>query len=168
MWLLGFSVYEKCMRRALHISVNIHTMHGCMDEWLSISCWIKTLEQGGNILPVYVMFPWQRAYCCENAWRQGLYLFVRKNKSTKWDGSWLFHWSLLMCCWERWSVHKNIEDVHTNTMSNQTLLQVEMMNILCIYMETTRSVVVLWYTVESTSENACFLTKSSLQMILSA
>lgn len=77
-------------------------------------------------------------------------------------------WSLLMCCWERWSVHKNIKDVHTNTMSKQTLLQVEMMNILCIYMETTRSVVVLWYTVESTTENACFLAKYSLQMILSA
>lgn len=127
MWLLGVSVYEKCMRGALHISVNIHTVHGCMDEWLSISCWIKTLERG-NILPVYVfLFPWQQTYCCVNAWRKGLYLFVRRNKSTKWEL--LVIWSVSMCCWERWSAHKNIEDVHTNTKSKQTLVQVEMMNV---------------------------------------
>lgn len=151
---------------ALHISVNIHTVHGCMDEWLSISCWIKTLERG-NILPVYVfMFPWQRTYCCENAWRQGLYLFLRRNKSTKWEL--LVIWSVSMCCWERWSAHKNIEDVHTDTKSKQTLLQDEMMNILWTYMETTLTVVVLWYTVESTSENASVLCQHFYYKWLSA
>lgn len=38
-------------------------------------------------------------------------------------------WSVSMCCYEMWSVHENIEDVHPNAKSKQSLLQVEMMKI---------------------------------------
>lgn len=56
--IVSHSVYEKCIRGALHISVNIHTVHGCTIRVTVCILLDKGIGTRGNILPVYVfMFP---------------------------------------------------------------------------------------------------------------
>lgn len=164
LWLHMKNVWEE-----LFTSVLIFTP--CMDaqsEWLSVSCWIKTLEQRSPYVRLHV--PMTTGLPLWKCMKTRIISVCREKQIYK-VRQLLVIWSVSMHRWERWSVHKNTVDVHTNTESKQTLLQVEMMNILCTYMETTVTVVVLWYIVESTSlhETASILCQHFLlQMMLSA
>lgn len=126
----------------------------CMDaqsEWLSVSCRIKTFGTRGKRSPcVRLHVPMTTGLPLWKCMKTRI-ISVRREKQIYKVRQLLVIWSVSMRPWERWSAHKNKEDVHTSTKSKQTLLQVEMMNILCTYMETRLIAVVLWYLVESTS-----------------
>ncbi len=134
----------QCMKNIwekLFTSVLIFTL--CMDaqsEWLSASSQGKRSPCVRLHVPMTTGIPlWKRM--------KARIIFVRGEKQIYKLRQLLVIWSVSMRRWERWSVHKNTEDVHTYTKPKQTLLQDEMMNILCTYMETTLTVVyfdILW------------------------
>ncbi len=125
-----WKIYEK-----LFTSVLIFTL--CMDvqsEWLCVSSQGKRSPCVRLHVPMTTGIPlWKRM--------KASIIFVCGEKQIYKVRQLLVIWSVSMRRWERWSVHKNTEDVHTYTKPKQTLLQDEMMNIWCTYMETTLTVV---------------------------